>query len=117
MGETSMFRSFWLRATAGSLVGLAVTGGASASDDAVAQFYRGKQVTMLIGSSPGGGYDLYARLIARHLGKYIPGNPTIVPSNMPGAGSHTAAGHRSEEHTSELQSRQYLVCRLLLEKK
>jgi len=67
--------------------------GVSAAEDAVAQFYRGKQITMLIGSSPGGGYDLYGRLIARHLGKYIPGNPTIVPSNMPGAGSHAAAGH------------------------
>jgi tripartite-type tricarboxylate transporter receptor subunit TctC len=59
----------------------------------IAQFYRGKQVTILIGSSPGGGYDLYARLIARHLGKYIPGNPSIVLSSMPGAGSHTAAAH------------------------
>jgi tripartite-type tricarboxylate transporter receptor subunit TctC len=89
----SMFGSFGLPVVAGGLVALAVTGGALATEDAVAQFYRGKQITVLIGSSPGGGYDLYARLIARHLGKYIPGNPSIVPSNMPGAGSHTAAGH------------------------
>ena len=78
---------------AGSLMLLSMACGSSAGDEVVAQFYRGKQVTMLIGSAPGGGYDLYARLIARHLSKHVPGNPTVVPSNMPGAGSHTAAGH------------------------
>ncbi|MBX9774308.1 MAG: hypothetical protein K2Y71_07820 [Xanthobacteraceae bacterium] len=53
----------------------------------VAEFYRGKTVELLIGYSGGGGYDVYARLLARHMGKHIPGNPTIVPRNMPGAGS------------------------------
>jgi tripartite-type tricarboxylate transporter receptor subunit TctC len=53
----------------------------------VASFYRGKQVRVLIGYSAGGGYDTYARLLARHIGKHIPGNPTVVPQNMPGAGS------------------------------
>ena len=57
----------------------------------VEEFYRGKTVTILIGFSAGGGYDLYARLLARHLGKHIPGNPTVVPQNMPGAGSLKAA--------------------------
>jgi tripartite-type tricarboxylate transporter receptor subunit TctC len=53
----------------------------------VADFYRGRIVNMEIGYSPGGGYDLYARTVARFLGKHIPGNPTIVPKNMEGAGS------------------------------
>jgi tripartite-type tricarboxylate transporter receptor subunit TctC len=52
-----------------------------------AEFYRGKNVDLLIGYSVGGGYDVYARLIARHMGKHIPGNPTVVPKNMEGAGS------------------------------
>ncbi len=52
-----------------------------------ADFYKGKTVDLYIGYSVGGGYDLYARLLARHLGQHIPGNPTIVPKNMEGAGS------------------------------
>jgi tripartite-type tricarboxylate transporter receptor subunit TctC len=53
----------------------------------VEDFYRGKTVDLLIGYSVGGGYDVYARLLARHLGKHIPGNPTVVARNMEGAGS------------------------------
>ena len=52
-----------------------------------AEFYKGKNVDLYIGYSVGGAYDLYARVLARHLGKHIPGNPTIVPKNMEGAGS------------------------------
>jgi tripartite-type tricarboxylate transporter receptor subunit TctC len=52
----------------------------------VAAFYKGKQIKMYIGFSPGGGYDLYARLVARHLGDHIPGRPAVVPLNMGGAG-------------------------------
>jgi tripartite-type tricarboxylate transporter receptor subunit TctC len=52
----------------------------------VADFYKGKSVTLAIGFPVGGGYDLYARTLARHMGKHIPGNPSIVPQNMPGAG-------------------------------
>jgi tripartite-type tricarboxylate transporter receptor subunit TctC len=52
-----------------------------------AEFYRGKTIELDIGSSVGGGYDIYARMLARHMGKYIPGNPTIVPKQMEGAGS------------------------------
>jgi len=63
------------------------------AQDAVAQFFQGKQIRLVIGSSAGGGYDTYARLIARHMSKYIPGNPTIVPNNMPGAASNAAAAH------------------------
>jgi tripartite-type tricarboxylate transporter receptor subunit TctC len=65
--------------------------GAAAGQQSVEAFYRGKKLDMIIGYSPGGTYDLYARLVARHLGHYIPGNPLIVPRNMPGAGSRTAA--------------------------
>lgn len=61
--------------------------------DTVADFYSGRQVSLLIGYSAGGGYDAYARVLARHLGKHIPGNPTIVPRNMPGAGSLTLANY------------------------
>jgi tripartite-type tricarboxylate transporter receptor subunit TctC len=50
-------------------------------------FYKGKSVDLYIGYSAGGGYDVYARALARHMGRFIPGNPTIVPKNMPGAGS------------------------------
>lgn len=51
------------------------------------EFYRGKNVNLVIGYTVGGGYDIYARLLARHMGKYIPGRPNIIPQNMPGAGS------------------------------
>lgn len=55
--------------------------------DAVADFYRGKTVQFVLGYGPGGGYDVYARIIARFLGRYIPGQPGVVVVNMPGAGS------------------------------
>ena len=51
----------------------------------VADFYRGKSIELDINVSVGGGYDLYARMVARHMGKHIPGNPSIVPKNMEGA--------------------------------
>src|SRR5437870_288791 len=63
----------------------AEAGGARAQP--VADFYRGRTVTMLIGYTSGGGYDLYARVLSRHIGKHIPGTPQVVPQNMPGAGS------------------------------
>ncbi|MGQ0663237.1 MAG: Bug family tripartite tricarboxylate transporter substrate binding protein [Pseudomonadota bacterium] len=74
------------------IIALAVAGGlAGAAAPAVAQpaaeFYRGKTIDLLIGFSPGGGYDTYGRVLARHLGKHLPGNPKVVAKNMPGAGS------------------------------
>jgi tripartite-type tricarboxylate transporter receptor subunit TctC len=57
---------------------------------AAADFYLGKVLTIIVGFSAGGGYDMTARLYARHMGRHIPGNPTIVVSNMPGAGSVVA---------------------------
>src|SRR5271156_87887 len=62
----------------------------AAADD-VADFYRGKRISLVIGFGAGGGYDLYARMLGRFIGAHIPGNPTIVPQNMPGAGSRNAA--------------------------
>jgi tripartite-type tricarboxylate transporter receptor subunit TctC len=64
-----------------------------ASAQSVADFYRGKTISMVIGYPPAGANDAYARLAARHIGKHIPGNPNVVPRNMPGAGSLIAANH------------------------
>ncbi len=65
----------------------------AAQADPVADFYKGKQIQMLVGHSPGGGYDIYARLLARYLGRSIPGNPTIVVQNMTGAASLVSANY------------------------
>jgi tripartite-type tricarboxylate transporter receptor subunit TctC len=59
----------------------------TATADSVADFYKGKNVDLYIGYSVGGGYDTYARMLANYMGKHIPGNPTVVPKNMTGAGS------------------------------
>lgn len=79
-GVVAIGSMFWLSATC-----------APASADPVEDFYRGRNVTMAIGYSVAGGYDNYARIVARHLGNHIPGNPTILPQNMPGAGSLRSA--------------------------
>jgi tripartite-type tricarboxylate transporter receptor subunit TctC len=62
-------------------------------EKAVADFYRNKTVRIVVGFSAGGGYDQYSRLIARHLSKFIPGNPNVLVDNMAGAGSIIAANH------------------------
>jgi tripartite-type tricarboxylate transporter receptor subunit TctC len=64
-----------------------LSGGSPTSAQSVEQFYRGKTITLQIGYGPGGGYDTYARHVARHFGKHVPGRPTVVPQNVPGAGS------------------------------
>lgn len=77
-------------------VGLAALGLAIASPalaQQAAPFFKGKTVAMVIGFAPGASNDFYGRLVARHLGKHIPGEPTIVSQNMPGAGSFKAANH------------------------
>lgn len=66
-----------------------------ASAEAAEDFYKGKRLTIVVGFTPGGGYDAYARLIARHYGRLIPGEPNIVVQNMPGAGSLTAVKYLS----------------------
>lgn len=65
---------------------------ASAKAATAQEFYAGKTIDLVIGADVGGGYDIYGRTIGRYLGKYIPGNPNVVPKNMPGAGSAVAAG-------------------------
>ncbi|HZO47119.1 MAG TPA: tripartite tricarboxylate transporter substrate-binding protein [Xanthobacteraceae bacterium] len=71
---------------------LCIASGAGAQDP-VADFYRGKTVRITVGSAAGGGFDGYARLVARHFGKHIPGNPTVVVQNIPGSGSNKAASY------------------------
>ena len=68
------------------VVAVVLTAPASAAD-----YYAGKTIELLVGAPPGGGYDIYARAVGKHLGRHIPGNPTIVVKNMPGAGSAKAA--------------------------
>lgn len=68
-------------------------GGAPASAQGVAEFYKGKTITVYIGYGAGGGYDLFARTISRHMPRHIPGNPTMLPMNMPGASSMILANH------------------------
>ncbi|MDB5544976.1 MAG: efflux transporter protein [Hyphomicrobiales bacterium] len=68
-------------------------GAAAARADAVSDFYRGKQISMIAPAGVGGGYDLYTRFLARYFGKFIPGQPSMVVKNMPGAGGIVAANH------------------------
>ena len=64
-----------------------------AQTDGVETFYKGRTITLVVGYGTGGGYDVYARHLARHFGRFVPGNPTVVVQNMPGAGSLVAANH------------------------
>ena len=84
-------RKSWLRTL--SALALAVSAAGAATADPVADFYKGKTVSLIAGFPPGGGYDTYVRVLARHYGRFLPGNPTVVASNMPGAGSLTAANN------------------------
>jgi tripartite-type tricarboxylate transporter receptor subunit TctC len=63
------------------------------AQQSVADFYKGKQIRFVIRSEPGGGYDIYSRLIGSHIVRHIPGNPTFIPQNMPGAGGLQAANY------------------------
>src|SRR5262249_625761 len=69
------------------LVGAVALCAAAGAQDAVEAFYRDRTVNLIVGYGPGGGYDVVARLVARHLGRFIPGHPKIIVQNMPGAGS------------------------------
>ena len=73
------------------LVALAMPAGAQAQS--VADFYKGKNVTIIVGYTAGGGYDLYARALGRHMGRHLPGNPNFVVQNLTGAGSLNAANN------------------------
>jgi len=75
---------------------IALAAGVFAAAPAAAQSaepFAGKTVTVIIGFGAGGGYDMWGRLVARNVGKYLPGKPTIIPQNMPGAGSYVATSH------------------------
>src|SRR4051812_13933319 len=65
----------------------------NAQAQATGDFFAGKQISLLIGTTPGGGYDAYARALSRHIGRHIPGNPAIIVKNMPGAGGLALANH------------------------
>lgn len=82
-----------IRQTASAVLTVLVIGTAAgmAMAETAADFYRGKTVSIVAGFPPGGGYDTYVRVLARHYGRHLPGQPTVVASNMPGAGSLTAA--------------------------
>jgi tripartite-type tricarboxylate transporter receptor subunit TctC len=79
------------RLRAGLALALSLAVPSASQADAVADFYKGKTIEMHIGYTAGGGYDVYGRIVARHMGKHVPGNPQIVPKNTPGAGSLRAA--------------------------
>ena len=81
----------WIAACAGALALLAAP--LAQAQDKAEPFYKGKTINILVGFGPGGGYDLYSRLLSRYLGKYIPGNPEVVVQNMVGAGGVRAANN------------------------
>jgi tripartite-type tricarboxylate transporter receptor subunit TctC len=75
------------------LCAASVAAAGSAAAQSPGEFYKGKSINLVIGYTVGGGYDLYARLLAKHIAKYIPGNPSVVPQNMPGAASLKSVEH------------------------
>ena len=93
-----------------AMISLAIYACLAATADAqqrdAAEFYAGKQIRLIVGTGPGGGYDIYARLLARHIGRHIPGSPNVVVVNMPGAASLTAIAanleHVGARHTATL---------------
>src|SRR5881396_1034605 len=78
-----------------TLTALAALAALATTPAAAADFYAGKSIDLLIGAPPAGGYDIYARALARHYGQNIPGKPSIIPKDMPGAASGRAAGFLS----------------------
>jgi tripartite-type tricarboxylate transporter receptor subunit TctC len=78
---------------AAALIGVLAFASAPAMADAVSDFYRGKQIRVIVRTTPATDYDQYSRLIARFMGKYIPGNPSMIVVNMPGGGGITAANY------------------------
>src|SRR3989442_8686671 len=89
-------RSVGAMALIGALIGACGTRTGAppqTSGQSLADFYSGKTISIIVGYAPGGGFDTTARLASKYLGKHIPGNPTVIVENMPGAGSLTAANH------------------------
>src|SRR3954469_21913605 len=86
--EPSM-RRLWVT----GILAVAALLAAQARADDVADFYKGKRINLIVSYGTGGGYDVYARVLARHMGRHIPGNPSIIIQNMPGAGSLRGANY------------------------
>jgi tripartite-type tricarboxylate transporter receptor subunit TctC len=80
------------RSTAACLAAAMLTA-APAGAQTVEEFYKGKALTLVVGNGPGGGFDVFGRLLARHIGRHLPGHPSIIVQNMPGAGSLVAANY------------------------
>jgi tripartite-type tricarboxylate transporter receptor subunit TctC len=93
IAEETMGRRTGLFAGAAGIVIALGSGAPPAAAQTSAEFYVGKTVSVIIGFGPGGGYDRWGRTVARHIGKHLPGKPTVVAQNMPGAGSYVAASH------------------------
>jgi tripartite-type tricarboxylate transporter receptor subunit TctC len=87
LGQRVGRKAMVIRASLGLVLCLWLS--APAAAQSVEQFYRGRELRLMIGEPPGGGYDLYGRFLARHLSRFLPGNPSILPENMPGAASVT----------------------------
>ena len=77
----------------GALIVAAQASGAALAQDQIEAFYKGKQISLVVGAPPGGGYDFYARLVARHMPRFIPGAPAVIVRNMPGGGGNTTGAH------------------------
>jgi tripartite-type tricarboxylate transporter receptor subunit TctC len=84
-GRRSRLHAGGLRAAAG--LGALLLLGAPAAAQVPAEMFKGRTVDLYVGYSAGGGYDVYGRLVARHIGRHLPGNPTVIARNMEGAGS------------------------------
>jgi tripartite-type tricarboxylate transporter receptor subunit TctC len=82
-----------LRKLVAIAITLVMSSGQGAAQDAVADFYKGRQITIVVGFTPGGSSSLYATAVARHLGRYLPGSPNVIVQHMPGAGGLIAANH------------------------
>jgi tripartite-type tricarboxylate transporter receptor subunit TctC len=86
-------RSSHLATAASVILCMAIFASYSAGAQSAAEFYKGRVLTMIVGSSTGGGYDLNARVVAEHIRRHIPGNPAVAVKNLPGAGGLKAAGY------------------------
>src|ERR1044072_4082835 len=86
--QSMIYTSFWHAVIMSAVFAITLSVPARAQD-----FFKDKTLTFIVGYSPGGTYDQYTRLLARHIGKYLPGNPTRIVENMPGAGGIIAANH------------------------
>ena len=84
------------RLVAGLPMGAALAAAVPAAGDPIADFYKGRTIDLIIAYKPGGGYDAYARLAGRHIGRHSPGDPQVVPQNMPLAGGLKAANYLYE---------------------